>query len=780
MLGDSPYTRLSQRLPQLPLVLAGPILRRTEPASVTVWLALQQPCEVCLWVFAVMDDGETVGEVMLEGCQPTIAVGEHLHLVAVTASGERSLQPGCLYAYDLSFDPLPHESSKGWEKRVGGGVRVTLRQGLISDSFPKASVSYFAHQLPTFSLPPKDISNLQLVHGSCRKPHGKGSDTMPIVDELIQHTASQPNNRPHQLFLTGDQIYGDDVADALLYELTDAGDALLGWEEKLPVALSSQGVVTSEYSPSQFLPGERSETAEALAGFTAGLHHKASHAKSHLLSLGEYCAVYLFLWSPVLWSRLSTSADRKLSKKAAQRWDTEVGELQRLAQTLSKVRRALANVPTYMIFDDHDVSDDWNLNQAWCLRVLGKPLGRRAVQNALTTYALFQAWGNTPAQFVAGSGALLLEAIAQWSDSAGTNLDAKDAITRYLGLPPTDVLTGLPQLRSEENVFVLDSAADALTWHYTLQSACHEVIVLDTRTQRGYPMHEPPTAPAMLLSPSAFDRQIRQPMQQFAESTRMTILIAPTNLVSMQAIDWIQAWNLKQNNVYSNDVGDAWNIHRAAFARLLKTLFEESQQIVVLSGDIHYGSAVRLDYWDAARQCVLAQLTSSALKNSEIKTELVHTRLKATILPERDRHWIGWDNPLREHEIRSSAVPLSLKADNLASLSETDRPNWRYRIQWIPRQTAQTPPWGRNAGWIPRFPVYRSQWLHRLIRWLMKPWRDRWLQEGGEVVGRDNVGLVQFDPQQNAVQQSLYWYAPWKPNTIVSSRFHVPLWPSDR
>jgi hypothetical protein len=40
--------------------------------------------------------------------------------------------------------------------------------------------------------------------------------------------------RPHQLFLTGDQIYADEVADVLLVALTDAGDTLLGWKEELP------------------------------------------------------------------------------------------------------------------------------------------------------------------------------------------------------------------------------------------------------------------------------------------------------------------------------------------------------------------------------------------------------------------------------------------------------------------------------------------------------------------------------------------------------------------
>ena len=39
------------------------------------------------------------------------------------------------------------------------------------------------------------------------------------------------------------------------------------------------------------------------------------------------------------------------------------------------VRRILANVPTYMICDDHEITDDWNLTQEWRNRVLGTNLG---------------------------------------------------------------------------------------------------------------------------------------------------------------------------------------------------------------------------------------------------------------------------------------------------------------------------------------------------------------------------------------------------------------------
>jgi hypothetical protein len=55
-------------------------------------------------------------------------------------------------------------------------------------------------------------------------------------------------------------------------------------------------------------------------------------------------------------------------------------------------------------------------------------------------------------------------------------------------------------------------------------------------------------------------------------------------------------------------------------------------------------------------------------------------------------------------------------------------------------------------------------------------WRNRWMQEGLEVVGASNFGLVQFHgfntvAAQPTVSQDVYWCPPWYSNRIVVSRF---------
>ena len=81
------------------------------------------------------------------------------------------------------------------------------------------------------------------------------------------------------------------------------------------------------------------------------------------------------------------------------RADNEFGWVQTFRDTLPKVRRALANIPSYMILDDHDVTDDFNMTPSFCKDVYTAPLGLQIVQNALVAYSLCQHWGNVPEEF---------------------------------------------------------------------------------------------------------------------------------------------------------------------------------------------------------------------------------------------------------------------------------------------------------------------------------------------------------------------------------------------
>src|SRR5262249_17422223 len=160
-------------------------------------------------------------------------------------------------------------------------------------------------------------------------------------DDLIDATAEQPLGRPHQLLMTGDQIYADEVADVLLLMLTDAGDTLLGWLEAMPTQAGTPLFAAG------LQPGTRTDVIKG-AGFTTG------DTRSHLMSLGEYIAMYLFAWSPTLWPNslpLAQDVPRYAAAEFKEKESLQI-QYQRVLTylgTLTKVRRALANIPSYMI-----------------------------------------------------------------------------------------------------------------------------------------------------------------------------------------------------------------------------------------------------------------------------------------------------------------------------------------------------------------------------------------------------------------------------------------------
>ena len=739
-------------LVQLPLVIAGPILRHVQTDEVTVWLALKQPETVVLRVLETSANGSRLGRTILANRHRTVALGQNLHVLAITAMPISSevLVPGKIYAYDLYF-------------KLADANLVEA----IADEQNKPKVSYFQHQLPTFTLPPQDLNCLRIVHGSCRKPHGGGRDTLSCLDNLIRDSATDPNQRPQQLFLTGDQIYGDDVADPMLWLCQGVSQLLLGWSEKLPL---KQGHILSEELP----PGRRTEIARIEAGMTAMLQDKEEKAKSHLFSFGEYMAAYLLAWSPVLAPEMiPDSKTLGLSSSAAKVWQTEITETESFFRDLNTVRRGMANVPVYTICDDHDVSDDWYLNREWCDRVLGKPLGKRTVQNGLLAYALFQAWGNTPQHFRSGtSGDKLIQAATKWLSSQGQDLRAKQECDRYLGIPKNDPASKLPRYRLDEDVLVLAREPEAIPWHYTVIAASHEVILLDTRTWRGYPTgEENKINPPMLLSPFAFEQQLEQPLDNKPDRVEATFIVLPTNLVALGIIDRIQQYELSRDRVFSTDVGDSWNFHETAFVTLLLNLCQQRQRVIVLSGDIHYSCAVRLVHWNRHTQqtSVIVQLTSSAIKNSELATRVIHTKLKS-LLPESGDRWLGWNHSLEQTKI---STPKWWRKQSHKLQADAD---WQYRTEWIKRQPAHDLPWREpvNPDCVP---INLKQRIVHFFANLF--WRNRWLQEGTEVVGRNNLSLVKLDwATTKTVIQETYWHPPWREGATVKSSYEVPL--SDR
>ena len=57
------------------------------------------------------------------------------------------------------------------------------------------------------------------------------------------------------------------------------------------------------------------------------------------------------------------------------------------------IRQALALIPTFMIFDDHEITNSWNLDPTWSMSMLRRGRGQMLV-DGLVAYWLYQGWGN--------------------------------------------------------------------------------------------------------------------------------------------------------------------------------------------------------------------------------------------------------------------------------------------------------------------------------------------------------------------------------------------------
>jgi hypothetical protein len=121
----------------------------------------------------------------------------------------------------------------------------------------------------------------------------------------------------------------------------------------------------------------------------------------------------------------------------------EYAELYRQAWTDPVVRWTLSTVPTAMIFDDHDVRDDWNTSVAWRKKMAEVPWWPTRVVSALGAYWVYQHLGNlSPAERKAdpifaeihgndGDGGAVLDEFAREADRNPSS--ARWSYTRDIG-----------------------------------------------------------------------------------------------------------------------------------------------------------------------------------------------------------------------------------------------------------------------------------------------------------------------------------------------------------
>ena len=271
-------------------------------------------------------------------------------------------------------------------------------------------------------------------------------------------------------------------------------------------------------------------------------------------------------------------------------------------------RRLLAHLPSYMIFDDHEVTDDWNADKGW-LRIVHSPTDHlrcwpMTMTDALCAYWVYQGWGNLAPEHWAGDARVqVLE---------GARREGRDALP---------ALRRLVLARAVEPT-VPDSAAlrrgDKLDWHYSLPTPGLPFHVIDLRTDRDVngaggmssarlawieqSLAATRSPVAVLVLPVPF--LMPDPMLFAFRNPSFTAMLAgarSTTAFKRGSDLEHPAWNR------------VWDDIKGLLKRL-QALRTPLKSVVLLSGDIHFSCNFDGQVADSNRAPRLVQLISSGLR----------------------------------------------------------------------------------------------------------------------------------------------------------------------
>lgn len=552
---------------QMPLVLAGPILRRLTPDRLTFWLATTSPVQLRLTLLPENGSARFIDQqVMTDACR-VLTAGESLYFYLIDLPLNEPLPQDCWIGYQLE---LMVES----QSETDGNSWQSWRQWAPELCYP-------GKDTPGFVLRSKLD---RLLHGSCRKPHFHGDDGLLRADQQVQEYLHDPQLWPSLLMMSGDQIYADDVAAPMLVAIHELLAQLKIPVEQLPGAdvTDTQGLHGDQahyYQRENLLPlakPDKDDRRHVFQGVRKPVF-TSDTAHNHLVSLGEVLAMYLLVWSPAGWQGLSLTLPSGLDAAQNDKYQQELDAVQSFSSQLNRVQRVMAHLPVAMIFDDHDVTDDWNLTAGWEQTAYEHPFSRRIIGNAMLGYLVCQGWGNASEQF---------------PDSLMTQVE--------------DVL----KQPGQENHDLLISHLNRFNqWHYQWPTS-PALVVLDTRTHRW-------RSEKGLNQPSGLmDWEALTDLQQLLIGKEAVVLVSPAPIFGVKLIEAVQkifTWCGKPLMVDAEN----WMAHPGAAYAMMNLFRHENtpKHFVILSGDVHYSFVYDIELKGDKRGQDIWQITSSGIKN---------------------------------------------------------------------------------------------------------------------------------------------------------------------
>lgn len=280
-----------------------------------------------------------------------------------------------------------------------------------------------------------------------------------------------------------------------------------------------------------------------------------------------------------------------------------------------QIRWLLSTVPSAMIFDDHEIVDDWNTSHVWRREMAALPWWRERITGAFASYWVYQHLGNL--------------------SPAGLAADPTYAAIRAADSPETatDVLRQFA-VRADGDADLPDGTRPRAFWSYRRDFGRTRLVMLDTRAGR---VLSPPERRIMSEGEFAWAAE------QFDEGGYDHLLIGsslpwllPPGIHDLES--WDEALASGTHGPRGIELGERlrragdlehWAAFRESFdtfSVLLRRIATEGPAsdgrvpatICVLSGDVHHTYAAEASWPsagtpDAAR---VVQLTCSPLHNS--------------------------------------------------------------------------------------------------------------------------------------------------------------------
>ncbi|GAA1481916.1 alkaline phosphatase D family protein [Gordonia sinesedis] len=365
-----------------------------------------------------------------------------------------------------------------------------------------------------------------------------GSDFPPSV---IQ-TRSSERERPLSLLFgscrypkTGDEKLDDQLG---IDALDCHADRLARTRDELPDALILLGdqVYADELTP---------ETRQKLAGKRRG-KRRAKRPPDEVVTFSEYEELYRHTWSD------------------------------------PQIRWLMSTVPTAMIFDDHDIRDDWNTSAAWREMMAEVPWWRDRIRSGLACYWVYQHLGN-------------LDADALRADPDWIAVQAAEG----------DVWPIVATLADEADAERDGDKGRRFSYRWDIGDT--RLIMLDTRNGRILSNGQ-----RKMLSDGEFDWLTTQLTENLAGVDHLVIgsslpWLLPPALGDLQAVNEVAAgrsgWRGRFGEKIRQTVDfEHWPAFMESFDKLSELIRRVADDggkgpatITVLSGDVHHSYAARAD-----------------------------------------------------------------------------------------------------------------------------------------------------------------------------------------